>query len=151
MTIHLLMITLYCSVSLAHAQPYKVKVHVLGHDGKPMAESHASLTQNTVDSQINIPASSVQDNTFEFSVNTPWIYFVRCAGTHHRAVRCHILIEREALIEFEVRLGTLKKEMKIPDSVFVSGSFNNFSLEEGLQKMTRQKNGTYSATIPSEK
>ncbi len=71
MTIRLLMITLYCSISLAHAQQYKVKVHVLGHDGKPMQESHASLTKNAIDSQIEIPASSVQGNTFEFLVDTP--------------------------------------------------------------------------------
>jgi thiol-disulfide isomerase/thioredoxin len=151
MTIRLLMLTLYCSISLAHAQQYKIKVHVLGHDGKPMAESHASLTQNTVDSPIKIPAGSVEGNAFEFSVNTPGMYFVRCTGTHHRAVAGPILIEDDRLIEFEVRLGTLKKEMKIPDSVFVSGSFNNYSLEKGLQKMTRQKNGTYSAIIPLEK
>ena len=151
MTIRLLMITLYCSISLAQAQQYKVKVHVLGHDGKPMQESHASVTKNAIDSQIEIPASSVQGNTFEFLVNKPGMYFVRFAGTHHRAVRCPVLIEQEALIEFEVRLGTLKKEMKTPDSVFVSGSFNNFSLEKGLQKMTLQKNGTYAASIPSER
>ncbi|MEX2232453.1 MAG: TlpA disulfide reductase family protein [Cyclobacteriaceae bacterium] len=151
MTIRILMVIAGCIAGVAHAQQYKIKVHVIGHDGKPMQESHASLTQNKIDSQIEIPASSVQDNTFEFSVNAPGLYFVRCAGTHHRAVRCPILIEQDELIEFEVRLGTLKKEMKTPDSVFVSGSFNDFSLDKRLQKMTRQKNGAYIASIPSER
>ena len=71
MEIRLFVITLCCLVSMGHPQKFKVSIYLLGHDEKPIAESHASLTQNTVNSQVQIPAGSVHDSRYEFSMNTP--------------------------------------------------------------------------------
>lgn len=147
---HSLIIILCCLANLIYAQQYKIRVHVLGHDGKPMKESHASLTQYKPDGAAKILPSQVRTSEYEFIVNARGMYFMRLTGTHHRAANCPILVEGDSLIDLEIRLGTLTKEIASPDSVFLSGSFNDFSLDQGLQKMTLQKNGTYVARLPSQ-
>lgn len=67
------------------------------------------------------------------------MYFMLLTGTHHRATNCPILVEGDSLIDLEIRLGTLTKEIASPDSVFLSGSFNDFSLDQGLKKVTAKR------------
>jgi thiol-disulfide isomerase/thioredoxin len=139
------MLCLSAAVHLA-AQPYKIVVHVRAHDGTDLQASHASLMQYGVSGGIKYPASKTDDR-YEFTVKKAGIYWIRVAGTHHRAFSGPILVKSDPLTEFEVRLGTLSKVMETPDSIFVNGSFNDYSLDNGLVKMTRQKNGVFTAVI----
>lgn len=142
------LIIILCCTGLLHAQPFSVVVQVFTHDGKPLKENLVTLTRNTIESSEQIPGNKVNNTTWHFSIDSPGVYLLRLTGTHHRACAGPLLVENDSLIELEVRLGTLARELATPDSVFITGSFNNFSLEDHTHKMTRQKNGTYSIKLP---
>ncbi len=144
MTFRTLLFALCFSVP-AMAQPASLSGHVLGHDGKPLAQAQVNVYRygsDRPDSTFDLPSNGA----FAISLWRPGFYKIQFNGLNHEQYVVPFSARSAQHEDIELKLGSTAAPSHI-DSVVAIGTFNNFSLTSGMRRMTA-KDGAYVLNAP---
>lgn len=146
-TILFVIISLFLSIdSFADV---KISGRLFGSDGKPMKVADVIVTNVANRRDVNIyPVKA--DGSFLFRLSPNGIYNITFAGVNHLNYEFSLMtFDKDEEIDLEVKLSPYKIG-KILDELYVIGSFNAFSFDDGLIEMKKQSDGTFIAEVPNE-
>ncbi len=128
----------------------KISGRLLGSNGKPMIVSDVIVTNLANRRDVNIYQVK-SDGNFSFTLSPQSFYNITFAGVNHNSYAITLMtFDENEEIQMEVKLSPYKIEENL-DELYVIGSFNAFSFDEGLIKMEKQSDGTFIAEVPNER
>ena len=140
-----LLLALMAATPLLTAQT-TITGRILGADGRPMPQAHVHLARSVNERPRSFETGA--DGSFTVRTDLRGKLVLHCTGVNHQMHTVRLLVDAPREIRFDVRLGTPALIGKL-DDVKIIGDFNRFSLDVGALPFKKQKNGTYSVTIPT--
>lgn len=87
------------------------------------------------------------DGSFRMRVDTTGVFELQFTGAHHQNQTATTYVDDDTLTA-DVRLATYPYSDDFSD-LKLMGTFNDFSFDSGTIPMTKQDDGTYTATVPA--
>ncbi len=145
-TILLIIVALFISIDAsADARIYG---KLFGYDSKPMILADIIVTNVANRRDVNFYQTK-PDGSFNFKLAPNGSYNIVFAGVNHQNFELSLFtFDKEENIELNIQLSPYKIDREI-DELYVIGSFNAFSFDEGLIEMQKHSDGTFSAEVPN--
>ena len=144
----LLVVAMFCTVTLFAQQETVITGKLLGFDKKPMVLAHANLIK-TPSAQPLAQAKAQSDGSFVLKTKETGLLVVEFTGVNHMALDVPLLIEEPATLELSVTLATYAyaDEMK---EVKIMSDLTNYAYDKA-QAMQRRDDGTFAIDLQTTK
>ncbi|HVZ39198.1 MAG TPA: thioredoxin-like domain-containing protein [Candidatus Kapabacteria bacterium] len=129
-----------------HAARTVFSGRLLGHDNQPMARAEVHLATGERLSPFT-SARADSDGTYLVETDRTGLIYVQFSGVDHASYTVPVMVSEPHEINIDVVLGTHIFGTDYA-AVTIIGDFNGFAFRSG-RPLARQKDGTYSITMPA--
>ena len=138
-----MLLNLLAGAPFAYAQ---ITVHgtLVGADGAPMTHAHVVVDEGPADTTIVATAGA--SGRFTLQLPTPGGYGLYAMGIHHETQEFPLIVTDQEPVELDIQL----RAMNVRDDLGLAriiGDFNGFSKEKGAVSLSKQADGTLTATV----